>query len=122
MTQSLITRYQPGGDIYNAISAKYGQAAADATAQAALSGDETQINAALTTAIYGQPLPTSTATIFVDNMATNPLGAPLSGLDTILTNTLNSLLTNKTVLLIGAGTVFFVWFDGMEKIKRLIKK
>ena len=78
MSQDLINRYQQGGDIYASLVTQYGQATAAAAAQAALSGDETQINAVLASGGYGAPLNTSTWSIFGNQLETDPFAAPLA--------------------------------------------
>ena len=116
MSQDLINRYQSGGDIYAALLAKYGQTTADAVAQAALSGDETQVNAALAQGIYGNPLDTSTVSILTQQLATNPLGAPLDAINNVIGNTFSSLFSSKyvVIVLIAAG---FLWLGGLEYLK-----
>lgn len=127
MTQDLINRYQPGGDIYAALLAKYGKPGADAVAQAALSGDETQINAVLTQQMYGAPLETSTLKIFGSELATDPLGAPLSSLNTFLKNVVGSsiagVLTNPWVLLLAGGVTIALIYrgGGVTKIVENVK-
>jgi len=122
MDQATIQRYQPGGDIYQALLAQgIGAAGANAVAQAALTGDETQVNAALTQAQFGNPLNTSTASILTNQLLTDPLAAPLSGLNNVLGNSFASLLKNPYVLLALAAVIFFFVFDGVSIIKRNFK-
>ena len=121
MDSTLIARYQPGGDIYASLQSQYGTASADAIAQAALSGDETQVNAALTQAKFGAPLDASTASNFYTQVTTNPLAAPLASLNTGLANTLMAFLKSPAVLLVG-GLALFVWLGGLDWIKGSLKK
>ncbi len=127
MTQDLINRYQPGGDIYAALLSSYGKTGADAIAQAALSGDETQINAALVQVKYGAPLETSTLKIFGSELATDPLGAPLSSLNgflkTIVGSTIAGVLSNPWVLIAGAGVTIALIYrgGGVTKIVNKVK-
>ena len=107
MNQTLIQRYQAGGDIYAQLAAQYGIPGADAVAAAALTGDETQVNAALTGVKNGQPLNTSTWSIFGNQLATDPLAAPLASANNILGNSFLSFLKNPMVLLAVAGVAFF---------------
>ena len=102
MSPDLIQRYQPGGDIYAGLVARYGQNTADAAARAALSGDETQINAAIT----GTPLDTSTLTIFGNQIATDPLAAPFASANNLLGNTVFSFLKNPWVVVAVVVIVF----------------
>src|SRR5476651_1877692 len=66
MNQTLINRYQNGGDIYARIQGTWGQAAADALAAAAQTGDATHIQSVFAqfTTTVPAPLDTSTADIF----------------------------------------------------------
>lgn len=128
MDTTLIQRYQPGGDIYAAILSQHGQEAADSCAAAALTGDETAINAALTlysgTSTPYQAVPlaeTSTASILGEQLATDPLAAPLESANKVLNNTFLSFLKNPTVLIVLALVVFFVVFDGLNIIKGKLK-
>ena len=129
MSQTLIDRYQAGGDIYAAIAAAHGVGAADAIATAALSGDETQINTVYATymtaagnAVTPSPLAdTSILNALGNQLATNPLGAPLASLNTMLSNTFGSLFKNPAVLVVGVVVLFFFVFDGANLIRRKIK-
>ena len=114
MSQDLINRYQPGGDIYAGLVTKYGQSVADAAAHAALSGDETQINAALA----GAPLDTSVLDIFTKQIVTDPLAAPLAGLNNTLGNTVLSFIRNPWVL----AAVAVITFGAMGGFGWLGKK
>lgn len=122
MNQDLINRYQPGGDIYVSLVSSLGQPGADSVAAAALSGDEHIINAAIVQAQYGNPLSTSTLGIFAGELATDPLAAPLSDLNGILSNSIKSLIGNPLVLVsviaIGAGVL--IYFVGLEKLKKML--
>jgi hypothetical protein len=121
MDAATIQRYQPGGDIYASLAASYGTPGAQQVATAALTGDETQVNAALTQVKYGAPLNTSTAEIFGTQLATDPLGAPLADLNTALGNTFFSFLKNPWVLITIAALVFFFVFDGVNILRRQFK-
>ena len=99
MTPDLIQRYQPGGDIYNQIVAAYGVAAANAVASAATTGDRTQVTDAIASVKYGQPKQDSTAVIFVDQLLTDPLAAPIASADSLI---------RKTLLAIGANPFFLI--------------
>jgi hypothetical protein len=107
MTQSLIQRYQPGGDIYATLAGQYGYGPADVIAAAATTGDETQINAALVRVKYGSDLPTSTVAILGNQLATDPLAAPFESANNILGNTFASLFKNPWVLAAVAAGLFF---------------
>jgi len=136
MDQALINRYQANnpdtgqqGDIYASILQQHGQTAADSCAAAALTGDETQINAALTlysgtsTPTVAVPLAnTSTASILGHQLATDPLAAPLASANTLLGNTFLSFLKNPMVLLTIGLVAFFFVFDGLNILKNQVKK
>ena len=129
MDSTLIQRYQPGNDIYNSILAQHGKDAADACAAAAMTGDETQINAVL--ALYsGTSTPTvavpmadtSTANIFTNQILTDPLAAPLESANKVLGNTFFSFLKNPWVVVTVGIVVFFFVFDGVNLIRGWLKK
>ena len=111
----------PGGDIYASIESTYGTAAADAVATAAGTGDETAVNTALAAAKFGNPLNTSTASIFAQQIMTDPLAAPLASANTVLSNTALSFLKNPMVLLVIAAALFF-WMGGLALLKGSLKK
>jgi hypothetical protein len=77
MDATLIARYSPSGDIYASLAAKYGPAAANSIYAAAQTGDRTKVTDAIDLAANGAPLNDSTTSIFMDQMETNPLAAPL---------------------------------------------
>jgi hypothetical protein len=122
MDQATINRYQPGGDIYAQMVKNYGASNANAIASAALSGDETQVNAAIDTAQFGAPLDSSTTDQFVNLIETDPLGAPLADLNTTLGNTFLSFLKNPWVLLTGGFLAFVFLFDGINVVRGLLKR
>lgn len=125
MTQDLINRYLPGGDIYAKLVTLYGADNADAIATAAKTGDETQVNAALTKAKYGAPMDTSVADIFAQQILTDPMAAPLESANTVIGNTFWSFLKNKWVLLalgVTVGGFLFFTFDGPAFIRAWMKR
>jgi putative Ca2+/H+ antiporter (TMEM165/GDT1 family) len=121
MDDSTIQRYQAGGDIYASLQSQYGTSAADSVAAAAQSGDETQVNAAIVQAKYGAPLNTSTGSILANQLATDPLAAPLASANNVLGNTLLSFLKNPLVLIAVAAGLFF-FFGGGELIRGWFKR
>jgi len=128
MDATLIARYQSGGDIYASILAQHGQTAAVACAAAALTGDETQINAALAlyetaagNATVAVPMATdTTASDFLNQIETDPLAAPLEDANKVLNNSFLSFLKNPTVLLVIGVIIFFV-LGGGDLIRRKMK-
>lgn len=117
MTPQLIQRYQPGGDIYNTIVSQYSQSTADAAAQAALSGDETAINAVLRNSTYGADLNTSTLDIFTNQILTDPLAAPLASAESLLRASGLDFLKSPAVL-ITIGIAAFFALGGATLIER----
>jgi len=130
MDSTLIARYQSGGDIYASILAQHGQTAADACAAAALTGDETQINAALAlyetaggNATVAVPMATdTTASDFLNQIETDPLAAPLASAEKLASNSLLDFLKSPAVLLVIVLVLFFFVFDGLNILKGLVKK
>jgi len=107
MDKALIDRYQPGGDIYATLKAKYGDAGAAIVAIAAQSGDRAQVTDALARVKYGERLNESTLEIFLNQLATNPLDAPLDTLD----DAVSKLFDSKgvwTLLLVGVAIVIAI--------------
>ena len=121
MDQTLINRYQRGGDIYATLVNQYGQTNADTIAAAALSGDRVQVASAIGTIRNGPNLDTSTLDILANQLATDPLAAPLEGLNSTLNNTILSFLKNPTVLLVLAVVLFFA-FGGATWIRNRMAK
>jgi|SRR5438876_5644881 len=111
MTNELIQRYQPGGDIYAQLETQYGRTGALLVAQAALTGDRTAITEALVRLKYGEPLDESTARIFWSQITTDPFDAPLTslnkGLGTVFKSAGLGIFRNPWVLLALAAVVFF---------------
>jgi hypothetical protein len=81
MPDTVIARYQPGGDIYANLSGQYGIAPADIIAEAARTGDRFKVTDALALVRRGQPLEESTSVILIDQLITDPLAAPLAAAD-----------------------------------------
>jgi hypothetical protein len=127
MSADLIQRYQPGGDIYAALLSQFGKASADAIAAAALTGDETAINAAYTQAKFGEPLNDSTASIFISQLETDPFAAPAaalnSGLKTAIDSAVAGIFKNPYVLAaVVAGIALTVYnLGGFTKIFNTLK-
>jgi hypothetical protein len=121
MDETTIQRYQPGGDIYAKLAAQYGATKANAIAVAALTGDHTAINAAIVRAKYGADKNTNTAKIFVDQILTDPLAAPLENVNSVLANTIKSIFKNPWVLF-SAGLIVIYLFGGFDWLKRRIAR
>lgn len=73
----LLERYSPDGDIYESLKADYGKAAAEKVLQAFISGESGAVSEVLSDLSHGEKLNTSTTGILGEQLATDPLGAPL---------------------------------------------
>jgi hypothetical protein len=121
MEQALIDRYQNGGDIYAQLADQYGIDGADIVAEAALTGDRTKVTSALTQIKYGANLNDSTWSIFGNQLATDPLAAPLASANNVIGNSFMSLLKNPWV--VGAVALgLFIALGGFDFLKRQIAK
>jgi hypothetical protein len=121
MDQETIARYQPGGDIFSRLTGQYGLAQANAIAAAAETGDRAQLSNAIALARGDGPaLDSSTGSILVDQLETNPLAAPLGSANKLIGNSLVSLIKNPLVLgAIGVGAFFAL--GGADVLRRWIK-
>ena len=120
MTPETIQRYQAGGDIYLSLQNQYGTAGANLIATAAQSGDATQVNDALTSVKYGANKDTSTLSILGNQLATDPLGAPLESLNNQLGAAVGNVFKNTWVLLaviVAAAAAFFYFIGNPFKKK-----
>lgn len=117
-----IARYQPGGDIYATLLAQYGPQSAALIAQAASTGDRSQLGNAIENAKGVAPSgSTSTLTNFWNQITTDPLAAPLQGANNIIGNSVLSFLKNPWV--IGAVVlILFTWLGGWSLLKGSLKK
>jgi hypothetical protein len=125
MTNELIQRYQPGGDIYAKLESQYGRPGALLIAQAAQTGDSVAVNEAIVRAKYGEALDESTARIFWKQVTTDPFEAPLAslnkGLGIFSKSALLGLLKNPWVMIALVVVVFgalggFRWLLGKYKL------
>ncbi len=109
MDQNTVQRYQPGGDLYAKLVSQYGQASADAIAQAAATGDRTALANAIENArgIAANSGSTSTWSNFWSQITTDPLAAPLSGANNLIGNSFLSLLKNPWVIAVIVIVLFF---------------
>lgn len=127
MNQTLINRYQPGGDLFGKIEAQYGYAAAQKVAAAARTGNSRNVTDVIVMLRHGSALPESTTLILAKTLVTDPLGAPLDAANQAITtlgkNTLFAFFRNPTVVgvLILLGFAAFVWFFGPPRfLSRLV--
>jgi hypothetical protein len=122
MDQTTIQRYQVGGDFYMTLAGQYGPAAANTIAAAAATGDVTKLNDALATARGDGPaLPTDTAAIFANQLATDPLAAPLASLETVTSNSIIAFLKSPAVLFV-VGLILFISLGGLGWIRNQLEK
>jgi hypothetical protein len=122
MDDATIARYQPGGDIFTRLVGTYGLSGAQSIAAAAKTGDRSAVSEALALVRGdGPPLDDSTTHIFLDQLASDPLSAPLDKANNVIGNSVLSFLKNPWVLfaLIVAG---FFWLGGADLLKRWFKK
>lgn len=106
-----IERYQAGGDIYATLAAQYGTNAANSIAAAAATGDREQLTEAIAYVRNGAALDDSTASIFIDQLLTDPLAAPLDALDKGINQIFNSegVKTILTVVAVGAVIALVIY-------------
>lgn len=108
--------YLPGGDIYLELESRYGRAGADLVAGYALRGDVEGLNQALSDLKPGgfspgtAVLPTNTIGIFGNQLLTDPLDAPLAGLNSQIGKAVWNVLKNPFVLAIVAGVIWWKFF------------
>jgi hypothetical protein len=122
MTPATLQRYAPGGDIYGRIVSTYGPDAANRLYQAAQTGDENgEVNAELTRIKFGKPLNDSTASLFVEQVTTDPLAAPLASANSQIQNAALSFLRSPWVLLLIAAWLFFQFGGAQWAQKKLFK-
>ena len=101
--------YLPGTPAYNAVLNSQGKAAADAQLQAAIDAERNQT-----------PLNDSTWSIFGNQLATDPLGAPIESLNGQIGKVLGDLFKNPLVLgAIALGLFFF--FGGADVVRGWLK-
>lgn len=120
-TNQTIDRYLYGGDLYGDMEASYGTFNADYIAALAASGDPIAVATEVNQLKNGQSLNTSTSSILWGQLTTDPLAAPLAGLNNILGSSFLSLLKNPWVLVTGALVLFFA-LGGFDFLKRHIAK
>lgn len=111
-----LTRYAPGGDFYAGLSQQFGSAAAEAAYAAAKTGDVDTLNYTLSNIRSGQNQigtprgGTSTFDNFVTQLATDPLSAPLDGINNQIGKAVWNVVKNPFVLAIVAGAIWWKFF------------
>jgi hypothetical protein len=124
MSDELIQRWQPGGDLYQKTLSQHGAQTANACAAAALNGDRTEITAALAQGEFGDDLNDSTWSIFADQIVNEPFKAPADmgaawvnrQLKDISLSLVKNPLTLALVVAVGFGV--FLYFGGARLIRR----
>jgi hypothetical protein len=97
--EELAQRYAPGGDIYAANEARYGTAGADLINRGFIRDGRS--GAAIAAGNLHTPTgggSTSTAAIFLDQITTDPLAAPLESANKVIGNSVSSFLKNPWVV------------------------
>lgn len=133
MTSDEIQRYQRDNDFYNALADQYGYASADFVAGEAQSGDDARLRNALSAIrsashsgispavidATANNRPTGTLGIFIDQITSDPLAAPLDAANRQLSNVVKNVVGNPMVLIVVIGIVLglVVYFGGLGKIK-----
>lgn len=122
-------RYSPTGDMFAQIESAYGREAAMRVYSAALVDDGgTQFRATLSDVLaskqgrtgYGPQKETSATKILGEQIYTDPLGAPIDAVGTVVKNAVKSATGNWGVwLLVAAGAVaLFFYFGGSKPIRK----
>jgi hypothetical protein len=107
MEPATIQRYQPGGDIYAQVANSYGTPAADRLAAAARTGIRLRVTETLADIRSGPPRTgTSTLGNLWAQLTTDPLAAPLDGLNNALANSVKSFFRNPYVIALVVLIVF----------------
>lgn len=121
--------YQRGGQYWPTLVSRYGEAGANRIAAAASSEDQALFTTVFSNVQRGRPASedrittTSTLREFGTLLATDPLGAPMEGLNNQIGKAVWNVLKNPWVLLVVAGgVVYVVWrLGGISGIKRSLK-
>ena len=106
----LASRYAPGGDIFDSLAASYGRDAAQRVFAAHQSGEPGAVARILGELKHGPTGSTSTLSILAEQLATDPLGAPLAAANRTLGNTVLSFLKAPWVLLL-VVVVLVIYFS-----------
>lgn len=122
-----VQRYQPpSGDIYLTLESQVGTVGANNIAAAAIGGDDGAIQDAIETARgIAPPKDASTFDAFVNQIETNPLGAPVDALESQLRAAAGDFLTAPLVLgaiVLGLAIAGTIYFGGLEVIKAKVAK
>lgn len=119
---STAERYAPGGDIFDSIAANYGRDAAQRVFAAYSSRESGAVATALGEIRNGPATGSSSALANLANqLATDPLGAPLEAANRTLGNTVLSFLRAPLVLL-ALALVLFLWLGGAGLLKGRLAK
>lgn len=119
-----VSRYAPGGDIYQALAKDYGKSGADKVYAAALTGDRGAITEALASVRNGPKLTDSTSELFLTYITTEPLVAPIESLNNQVAKVAKSLVLNpfSLVALVVVGVIVADAVFKMGILKRLIAR
>lgn len=119
MNAATLQRYAPGGDIHDRLSQRYGDAMASRAYELAEAGDPDALNLFLSNLRQGYPpnrgdLNESVSDAFLDQLATDPLGAPLDSANRQLGNVAFGLLRNPWVAL-ALAVLVLIQFPAVRK-------
>jgi len=108
MTPETSARYQPpDGNIFKRLESQYGTGAALVIARAAASQDDEAVQEAIAQVRSGPRLDDSTLSNFWTQVTTDPLEAPLTGLNNQIGNAVGSVFKNPWVVLVLAAAAFY---------------
>jgi hypothetical protein len=123
--------YQPGGSYYNSLADQFGTDAADKVAAAARTGDESRLRNALSdarlSAKAGKTISDAdydtrgTASVFFDQVTTDPLAAPAEAANRQLGKALSNLTWKNPLVFIAIAAGLFFYFGGAGKLKQWLK-
>jgi hypothetical protein len=114
--------YETGSYGYWEVADRYGEAAADAVAEAAARGDTAAVNNALSNARRGTTNAdyagsTSTLGNLWTQLTTDPLAAPLDAANTQISRAIGNVFKNPFVLLTVLAVIFFA-LGGWQLLER----
>lgn len=105
-----IARYAPGGDIWEELNRRHGPDAANRVWGAAQTGDRFAISRELAALRFGAFENESTASLFVSQITTNPLAAPLESANRQIGNVFKNIFANPWVLIVLlSAAAFYLW-------------
>lgn len=110
-------KYAPGTTRYNSIAADYGTAGADYVYSQILTGREDALPDALGQLKYGADRNDSATSLFITQITTDPLAAPLESANNQIGNAIKNVVKNPWVL-VAVVLVVFHLLGGFDYLKR----